>query len=197
MLYNKKMIFYFESFDRHWIIIHRFSSSAGDAGCLSAYLSFEHVTGKIIYDDSNNGNQATMIGTAKIIDKGKFGKALRLTKDGTVSFDVINFHNRPSLAITIALWLQLSEIKGVQEIFYTCGKTEKYNLGAYHISVDEGIVKWSQKNKDGDEIFSLASGKKLPCDQSLFKIYNTPPILGLQSFPRESKDKEMAAMLVP
>ncbi|XP_031571474.1 uncharacterized protein LOC116305654 [Actinia tenebrosa] len=136
-------------------------SCPGDAGCISTYQSFDHVTGKTIYDESNNGNLATMKGEAKIIDKGKFGKALKLSKNGSVSFDVIHFRNRPSLAITIALWLKLSEIKGAQEIFYTCGDTSRYNIGAYHITVDNGIVKWSRKNKDGDKIFSLAAGKPM------------------------------------
>lgn len=131
----------------------------GDAGCISSYLSFENVNGKIIYDDSKNGNLATMIGTAKIVNKGKFGKALSLTKNGSVSFDVVNFKNRPSLAITIALWLKLTDISGFQEVFFTCGKPYLYNVGAYHLGIKDGTITWSLKDKNDNDVFSLTSGK--------------------------------------
>ncbi|XP_020904162.1 uncharacterized protein LOC110242504 [Exaiptasia diaphana] len=137
----------------------------GDAGCLSAYLSFEHVNNKLIFDESKNGNLATMLGTAQIVDKGKFGKALKLSDGGSVSFDVAKFKNRPSLAITIALWVKLEDIKGFQEIFFTCGKPHLYNVGAYHLGVNDGTITWSLKDGDEKELFSLTSDKPMNTSQ--------------------------------
>lgn len=131
----------------------------GDAGCMSAYLSFENSNGKFIFDDSKNGNLGTMVGMAKIVKNGKFGNALKLSQNGSVSFDVVNFKNRPTLAITISLWLKLTDISGLQEVFFTCGKSYLYNVGAYHLGIEDGKVTWSLKDSSDNKVFSLTSGK--------------------------------------
>ncbi|EDO48205.1 predicted protein [Nematostella vectensis] len=138
-------------------------SCPGDAGCLSAYLSFDrgHVIERTIYDASHNGNLATMQGGASVVEGGKFGRALNLTRDGNVTFDIQHFRNRPTLAITIALWLKLSEVKGSQEVFFTCGNPVVLNIGAYHIGIEDGVVTWSLKNENGTDLFKAISDKPI------------------------------------
>ena len=138
----------------------------GDAGCLSAYLSFEHVYNNVVYDESHNGNPGTMHGCAQIVNDGKFGKALLLGKDGNVTFDVETFHNRPTDAITIALWLNLSDVSGSHELFFTCGTPVLYNMGDYHFEIDNGTVRWFEELLGGNTRFNISSSKsRLPLVQ--------------------------------
>ena len=134
-----------------------YSLLSGEAGCLSAYLSFEHVYNHIVYDESHNGNAGTMHGRARIVSKGKFGKALELSEDGNVTFDVERFHNRPTDAITIALWLNLSQINDSHELFFTCGTPELYNMGDYHFAIDNGKVRWLEELPGGGTRFNVSS----------------------------------------
>lgn len=99
-----------------------------------------------------------MHGTAKIVQGGKFGKALHLTQNGSVTFDVKNFHNRPTDAITLALWLKLTDVKKPHEIFFTCGTPQMYRIGDYHIAIANGKVGWFEKNPKGDKLFNIESG---------------------------------------
>lgn len=140
-------------------------SCPGDAGCLSAYLSFEHLFNNIVYDESHNGNAGTLHGSAKIVQNGKFGKGLQLTKDGNLTFDVERFHNRPTDAITVSLWLKLSAVNGSHELFFTCGTPELYNMGDYHFAVQSGKVYWLEELPGGDTRFNLFSNKTLKSNQ--------------------------------
>ena len=127
---------------------------------MSAYLSFEHVyNNHIVYDESHNGNSGSMHGCARIVDYGKFGKGLELGEEGNVTFDVEKFHNRPTDAITIALWLNLSQINGTHELFFTCGTPELYNMGDYHFVVDHGKVQWLEELPGGSTRFNVSSSK--------------------------------------
>lgn len=134
----------------------------GEAGCLSAYLSFEHVyNNHIVYDESHNGNSGTMHGCAHIVDYGKFGKGLELGEDGNVTFDVERFHNRPTDAITIALWLNLTQINGTHELFFTCGTPELYNMGDYHFAIENGKVQWLEELPGGGTRFKVSSNSTI------------------------------------
>lgn len=127
---------------------------------MSAYLSFEHVyNNHIVYDESHNGNSGTMHGCARIVDYGKFGKGLELGEDGNVTFDVEKFHNRPTDAITIALWLNLSQINGTHELFFTCGTPELYNMGDYHFAIDRGKVQWLEELPGSGTRFNVSSSE--------------------------------------
>ena len=100
-----------------------------------------------------------MHGCARIVDYGKFGKGLELGEDGNVTFDVEKFHNRPTDAITIALWLNLSQINGTHELFFTCGTPELYNMGDYHFAIDHGKVQWLEELPGGGTRFNVSSSE--------------------------------------
>jgi len=133
----------------------------GDAGCLSAYLSFENVYNSIVYDESHNGNAGTMHGCARVVNNGKFGRGLQLSEDGNVTFDVERFHNRPTEAITVSLWLNLSQVNGSNELFFTCGTPELYNMGDYRFAVDNGKVQWLEELPGGSTRFNVSSNGTL------------------------------------
>lgn len=140
---------------------YAFHFPAEDAGCLSAYLSFDQVNADIIYDSSHNGNLATLSKGATITKRGKFGQALKLVEGGNITFNVEKFHNRPRDAITVALWLKLSDVSGSHEIFFTCGKPQIYNMGEYHIELIRGHVRWSLKDINLKTVFNITSSKRM------------------------------------
>ena len=146
-------------------------TSTGDAGCLSAYLSFENVYNSIVYDESHNGNAGTMHGCARVVNNGKFGRGLQLSEDGNVTFDVERFHNRPTEAITVSLWLNLSQVNGSNELFFTCGTPELYNMGDYRFAVDNGKVQWLEELPGGSTRFNVSSSKQT---FFLFYLFNLP-----------------------
>ena len=146
-------------------------TSTGDAGCLSAYLSFENVYNSIVYDESHNGNAGTMHGCARVVNNGKFGRGLQLSEDGNVTFDVERFHNRPTEAITVSLWLNLSQVNVSNELFFTCGTPELYNMGDYRFAVDNGKVQWLEELPGGSTRFNVSSSKQTFI---LFYLFNLP-----------------------
>lgn len=103
-----------------------------------------------------------MHGCARIVDNGKFGKGLELSEDGNVTFDVERFHNRPTDAITIALWLNLTQVNGSHELFFTCGTPELYNMGDYHFAIDSGKIRWLEELPGGGTRFNVSSSKRQP-----------------------------------
>ena len=101
-----------------------------------------------------------MNGCAHIVNNGRFGKGLQLSKDGNVTFDVERFHNRPTDAITVSLWLNLSQINGSHELFFACGMPELYNMGDYHFAIDNGRVRWFEELPGGNMRFNISSSKQ-------------------------------------
>ena len=76
-----------------------------------------------------------------------------------MTFDLERFHNRPTDAITVSLWLKLSAVNGSRELFFTCGTPELYNMGDYHFAVQSGKVHWLEELPGGDTRFNVLSSK--------------------------------------
>ena len=54
---------------------------------------------------------------------------------------------RPSIGITVMLWLKLDNILGDQEIFMTTNPENPGNKhGQYHFQVNTGSVRWFHRN---------------------------------------------------
>lgn len=102
-----------------------------------------------------------MHGCARIVSDGKFGKGLQLSEDGNVTFDVEKFSNRPTDAITISLWLNLTQVNGSHELFFTCGTPELYNMGDYHFAIEDGKVHWLEELPGGGTRFNVSSSMYL------------------------------------
>lgn len=113
----------------------------------------------IVYDESHNGNAGTLHGCARIVDNGKFGKGLKLSENGNVTFDVERFHNRPTDATTVSLWLNLSQVNGSYELFFVCGTPELYNMGDYHFAIHNGKLRWLEDLPGGGTKFNISSSK--------------------------------------
>ena len=54
---------------------------------------------------------------------------------------------RPSIGITVMLWLKLDTVEGDQEIFMTTNPENIGNThGQYHFQINAGIVRWFHRN---------------------------------------------------
>lgn len=113
-----------------------------------------------VYDISNNANHGTIKGEASLDENGKFGKCLHLQKNSNVSLGSQTFHNRPSSAITIALWIKLMSTEGRHEMFHTCSSDTPNGRGQYHFEVNDGNVRWFHRDHMGRTVFNVESGEE-------------------------------------
>lgn len=133
----------------------------GDAGCLTTHFTFENLMeGGVIYDTSNNANYGTIQGEATLDEKGKFGKCLHLSKNSNVSLGSQTFHNRPSSAITVALWVKLASTAGVHEMFHTCKSYTPDGKEQFNFEVKDGKVGWFHRDHMERTVFKVKSGIK-------------------------------------
>ena len=66
---------------------------------------------------------------------------------GAVNINGAAIRLRPSLGITVMLWLKLDTIQGDQEIFMTTNPENVGNKhGQYHFQINAGTVRWFHRN---------------------------------------------------
>lgn len=116
--------------------------------------------GGVIYDTSNNANHGTIKGEASLDENGKFGKCLHLPKNSNVSLGLQTFHNRPSSAITVALWVKLPSVAGEHEMFHTCKSDTPEGKEQYNLEVKDGKVGWFHRDHMERMVFKVESGNK-------------------------------------
>ena len=110
------------------------------------------------YDTSNNANHGKINGKAKLDDNGKFAKCLHIPKNSNISLGAKEFHNRPSSAITIALWVKLTSISGQHELFYTCASDVTNGKAQFHFEINDGKVRWFHSDHMERTVFNVISG---------------------------------------
>ena len=102
---------------------------------LVVYFTFDNVKGKTIVDDSGNGLDADIIANTEIVD-GKYGKAIRITKEGP---DCVNVPASDELKvtgeITMAAWINQDAWNTNAQWFdknrHNGGEHSSYGIGAF------------------------------------------------------------------
>ena len=102
---------------------------------LVVYFTFDNVKGKTIVDDSGNGLDADIIANTEIVD-GKYGKAIRITKEGP---DCVNVPAADELKITgeitMAAWINQDAWNTNAQWFdkncHNGGEHSSYGIGAF------------------------------------------------------------------
>ena len=102
---------------------------------LVVYFTFDNVKGKTIVDDSGNGLDADIIANTEIVD-GKYGKAIRITKEGP---DCVNVPAADELKITgeitMAAWINQDGWNNNSQWFdkncHNGGEHSSYGIGAF------------------------------------------------------------------
>ena len=113
------------------------------------------------YDTSNNANHGNINGEAKLDDKGKFLKCLHLPKHSNISLGAKRFHNRPTSAITIALWVKMTSSSGQHELFHTCASDVANGKVQFHFQINDGKVRWLHRDHMGRTVFNVISGSEM------------------------------------
>ena len=113
------------------------------------------------YDISNNANHGIIKGEGKLDNNGKFAKCLHLPKHSNISLGAKTFHNRPSSAITIALWVKLASSSGKHELFHTCTSNVANGKGQFHFEINDGKVRWFHRDHMERNVFNVISGNTI------------------------------------
>ena len=113
------------------------------------------------YDTSNNANHGNINGEAKLDEKGKFLKCLHLPKHSNISLGAKGFHNRPTSAITIALWVKMTSSSGQHELFHTCASDVANGKAQFHFQINDGKVRWFHRDHMGRTVFNVISGNQM------------------------------------
>ena len=117
------------------ILISAGYATADLAEGLVVYFTFDNVKGKTIVDDSGNGLDADIIANTEIVD-GKYGKAIRITKEGP---DCVNVPAADELKIegeiTMAAWINQDAWNTNAQWFdkncHNGGEHSSYGIGAF------------------------------------------------------------------
>ena len=78
-----------------------------------------------------------------------------------IKLDGKTFRNKPIDGVTIALWINVTSVKGMHYLFDTIGGHSAHKHDQYLLSMNNGGVSWSHNDQN---------------DKLLFKV-NTDPIL--------------------
>lgn len=111
----------------------------GVMSSVSTQLTFDVSSGDEIIDSSDNKNNGTLWGAATLMPTNySCGMACRLL-GGAVRLNGSEFKNKPSKAVTVAVWLKVNSTSGKQSIFAT---DDLAVGGHYHFELVNGRITW-------------------------------------------------------
>ena len=79
--------------------------------------------------------------------------------NGNLSFDGGKFSPKPSVAVTIAMWVKLNTIKGRQSLFDSVSANSSNHQGNYHFEVVDGRLRWFHRDTKSKIIFNVETVK--------------------------------------
>lgn len=74
---------------------------------------------------------------------------------GEITLDGPTFRNKPIDAVTIALWINVSSVKGVHYLFDTIGGHSQHKHDQYQLTLKDGAVCWVHHNEYDKQIFDI------------------------------------------
>ena len=126
------------------------------AALLALHLPFDRHSGIHVLDTSKHANN----GILNNVDVSRLPQACGLAgifSSGNVSFDGKKFFPKPSVAVTIAMWVKLASTKGRQSLFDTV--TAPGKPGNYHFELIDGKVRWFARGSDESVIFNVTTDR--------------------------------------
>lgn len=88
---------------------------------------------------------------------------------GIIQLDGKTFRNKPTDAITVALWANFTSVKGKHTLFETIGGRSMHTKNQYELSVNDGAVLWEHRNEFDLIVFEVKTeplilpGRSLVC----------------------------------
>lgn len=126
------------------------------AALLALHLPFDRHSGIHVLDTSKHANN----GILNNVDVSRLPQACGLAgifSSGNVSFNGKKFFPKPSVAVTIAMWVKLASTKGRQSLFDTLAAPGK--PGNYHFELIDGKVRWFVRGSDESVIFNVTTDR--------------------------------------
>lgn len=82
-----------------------------------------------------------------------------LFSNGNVSFNGKKFFPKPSVAVTIAMWVKLTSTAGRQSLFDAIAAGSPQHQGNYHFEVVDGRVRWFTRDLNGKVVFNVTTAQ--------------------------------------
>ena len=128
------------------------------ASLLALSLSFDRHSGLYVLDTSNKSNN----GKINNVDVAPLPQACGLVgifSKGNVSFNGKKFFPKPSVAVTIAMWVKLTSTAGRQSLFDAIASESPKKQGNYHFEIVDGRVRWFTRDLDGNVVFNVETSQ--------------------------------------
>lgn len=137
---------------------HRPSYGPPVAALLALHIPFDRYLGVNVLDTSNRTNNAII----NNVDISKLPQACGLVgifSKGNVSLNGKKFFPKPSVAVTIAMWVKLRSTAGRQSLFDTVATGSPARPGNYHFEVIDGKVRWFTRDLSENVVFNVTTDR--------------------------------------
>ena len=128
------------------------------ASLLALHLPFDRRSGLYVLDTSKKANN----GKISNVDVSPLPQACGLVgifSKGSVSFNGRKFFPKPSVAVTIAMWVKLTSTAGRQSLFDAIAAESPRKQGNYHFEIVDGRVRWFTRDLDGNVVFNVVTNQ--------------------------------------
>ena len=126
------------------------------AALIALHIPFDRHSGINVLDTSNKTNN----GIINNVDISQLPGACGLAgifSNSNVSFNGRKFFPKPSVAVTIAMWVKLTSTAGRQSLFDTVASGSPEKPGNYHFEVNDGKVRWFTRDLEGNVVFNVTT----------------------------------------
>ena len=77
---------------------------------------------------------------------------------GIIKLDGKTIRNKPTDAVTIALWANFTTVQGTHRLFETIGGHSLHTKNQYELSVNSGALLWRHRNEYNQIVFEVKTG---------------------------------------
>ena len=80
------------------------------------------------------------------------------SNNGEIKLDGKTIRNKPTDAVTVALWVNLTTVEGRHSLFETVGGHSLHTKNQYDLSITDGAVRWMHRNEYDQIVFQVDTG---------------------------------------
>ena len=90
--------------------------------------------------------------------KGSCGNGVQISAgQADIKLDGKTFRNKPIDAVTIALWINVTSVKGAHYLFDTIGGHSAHKHDQYLLAINNGAVTWSHNDQNDRQLFKVTT----------------------------------------
>lgn len=92
---------------------------------------------------------------------------------GIIKLDGMTIRNKPTDAVTMALWAKFTSVKGVHTLFETIGFRSAHTKNQYILTVNDGAVLWRHRNEYDRIVFQVETGTSILPGKKVVNVSHT------------------------